>query len=715
MRAALRILAVASLISIASAAPRASAKRPIAETDLYKFQWVAQPQISPDGARVAYVLVKVNDKKDGYDTSIWVVPAAGGAEPRRLTAGPRDGAPRWSPDSRTLAFTRAAAEKDKAQIYLLPLDGGEPRRLTDLPQGTSAPLWSPSGKSIAFTSGTTPKDLEEQRAKKDAAAKSESAPEKEKSDVHVVNRAVFRQNGEGWLDFEHPDHLWIVPVAPGDGPAAAKPLTSGVYQEQNPFWSPDGSKIYFHSTRNLEPYYSPPDSNLYAISPEGGATETVIDIDGPVGPAAVSPDGKSLAFIGYVNPAHVPSFRRSDLFLWSGGKATPLTAAQDYDLGSDVIGDQRPPRGGGTTPVTFARDGKSLIVVTTLHGRSNLVRVEIPSGRISPLTEGDHDLFSCSATPDATRIAFAMSDDTHIGDLYALDARTRKTTQLTRHNEALFSEIRVSQPEEFWYTSFDGKKIQAWLLKPAGFDPSRKYPLILEIHGGPHTAYGHTFFHEFQWMAAKGYVVLFANPRGSTTYGEEFANVIQYKYPGDDFKDLMAGVDEVVKRGFVDEKRMGVTGGSGGGLLTNWTVTQTDRFAAAVSQRSVADWAAFWYTADFTLFTPSWFRSTPFHDPEEFEARSPVRYAEKIHTPLMLTVGEQDERTPPGQGAEPMFRALKAQKKPTVMIVFPGETHELSRSGKPKHRVERLQHIVNWFEKYVKGEKIEIYDLPKEP
>ena len=211
-------------------------------------------------------------------------------------------------------------------------------------------------------------------------------------------------------------------------------------------------------------------------------------------------------------------------------------------------------------------------------------------------------------------------------------------------------------------------------------------------------------------MAAKGYVVLYTNPRGSTSYGQDFGNVIQYRYPGDDHKDLMSGVDEVLRRGYVDEKRLGVTGGSGGGLLTNWAVTQTDRFAAAVSQRSVADWASFWYTADFTLFTPSWFRSTPFQDPEEFLARSPVRYAEKIRTPLMLIDGDQDFRTPPGQGGEAMFRALKALRKQAVYVSFPGETHELSRSGKPSHRIERLRHIVNWFEKYLKGEQMAIYD-----
>jgi dipeptidyl aminopeptidase/acylaminoacyl peptidase len=247
--------------------------------------------------------------------------------------------------------------------------------------------------------------------------------------------------------------------------------------------------------------------------------------------------------------------------------------------------------------------------------------------------------------------------------------------------------------------------------RPPDFTPGKKYPLILDIHGGPHSAYGYTFDHEFQWMAAKGYVVLYPNPRGSTSYGQEFGNIIQYAYPGDDFKDLMAGVDELIARGWADPDKLGVTGGSGGGVLTNWTIGHTTRFKAAVSQRSIADWRDFWYTADFTLFTTFWFRGAPWEQEADFKARSPITYVDKITTPLMLIEGESDFRTPPGAGGEQMFRALKYLKKTVVMVRFPGETHELSRSGKPVHRVERLQHIVAWFDKYLEGQDIHTYDI----
>jgi Dipeptidyl aminopeptidases/acylaminoacyl-peptidases len=689
------------------------ATRPITETDLLKFHWVADPQISPDGRQVAYVLVEVNEKEDRYDTSLWAVAASAGSEPRRLTVGPRDTAPRWSPDSSTLAFLRSAGEKERPQIHLLPMNGGEARKLTDLPRGASVAVWSPSGKAIAFTSGTTAEDLEQQKRGKEKGAEAKEKPKK--SDVRVVTRAVYRSNGAGWLDPSRREHIWTVSAAPGDGPAPARPITSGRYDEREIAWSADGSKILYASDPVDEPYYEPADSNLYAVPAAGGTAETVVDIAGPVRGAAPSPDGSRIAFVGFLNPREVQSHTRADLFVYEKGKAVALTAGREFEVGSGVGGDQHAPRGGSPGALVWTPDGRSVIFAVTEHGRSNLARVDVAARRIEPLTSGDHDLMAYTATPDASRLALTIGDDTHVGDLYLFETASKKLTRLTKVNDALFSELRLSEPEEFWYTSFDGRKINGWILKPPDFDPAKKYPLILEIHGGPHAAYGRTFTHEFQWMAAKGYVVLYTNPRGSTTYGQDFANVIQYRYPGDDYKDLMIGVDEVVKRGYVDEKRLGVTGGSGGGLLTNWTVTQTNRFAAAVSQRSVADWSSFWFTADFTLFTPSWFRSDPVKDPQEFLARSPVRYADRITTPMLFIEGDEDLRTPPAQGGEAMFRALKVQKKAAAMVRFPGETHELSRSGKPSHRVERLQHIVNWFEKYLQGRKINTYDLYPEP
>jgi len=694
----LRVLLL-SLSTLWGATTLVAQQRAISDSDLFAFRWVASPQISPDGRQSAYVLVTVNGKHDGYETSLWIVGTDGASAPRRLTAGPRDGAPRWSPDGSTLAFLRN--KEGRPQLYVLPLGGGEAQQLTDLPKGASAATWSPDGKTIAFTSTTTPEDL----AKKDTT-------EKPKSDVRIITLAEFRADDEGYFDPAEHSHIWTVPAGmPGDEPAKARQVTTGAFDENAPQWSRDGARIYFGSDRVPESYYYPPDNNVYSVPAAGGALDTVVDINGPAFGFALGSDGKSVAFRGWINPRAARSYNQADLFVWRDGRATNLTADYDFDMGSDVIGDQAPPRGGGASPTIWTADGKAVIVTTTEHGRSNLVRFDAQSGTREPLTTGDHAILAYTATPDARRLVLTMGDPTHLADLYALDAQTKRVTQLTHVNDSLFAKLQLVTPEDFWYSSFDGRKIETWIMKPVGFTPGKKYPLILNIHGGPHTAYGYIFFHEMQLMAARGYVVVYPNPRGSTTYGQEFGNIIQYKYPGDDYKDLMVAVDSVIRRGFVDSAKLGVTGGSGGGLLTDWTVGHTRRFAAAVSQRDVADWLGFWYTADFTLFQPSWFRSTPFRDPQEFLARSPVRYADSVTTPLLFILGDADLRTPPTQGGEAMFRALKYLHKTTGQVRFPGESHELSRSGKPMHRVERLQHILNWFDKYLLGKPTTLYDV----
>jgi dipeptidyl aminopeptidase/acylaminoacyl peptidase len=526
---------------------------------------------------------------------------------------------------------------------------------------------------------------------------------------------VYRANGAGYIDSKRPAHIWVVavPSAPGEAPMP-KPqlLTNGPYTEGAPIWSADGSQLYFTSSRTLEPYYEVPSDSIFSVPANGGEVTKVISIpNGDVGAVALSPDGKQFAFRGVVNKP-VQSYTQNDLWVSGvspGSAPKNLTANFDYDIGSGVGGDQAPPRGGGGSRPLWS--GNSIIDLVGKQGTANLNRFDPQSGKLSAVTDGKQDVVSFSASKDGSKLALLISTPTKIGDLYVADSGGSFPKQLTNFNDKLFSQLNLTEPEEIWYTSFDGKKIQTWVQKPPDFDPAKKYPLILDIHGGPHSAYGYTFDHEFQWMAAKGYVVLYPNPRGSTTYGQDFGNIIQYHYPGDDFKDLMAGVDEVIKRGYIDAKHMGVTGGSGGGVLTNWTIGHTDRFAAAVSQRSISDWADFWYTADFTLFQPSWFRGAPWQDPADFKARSPITYIEQIHTPLMLIEGEADYRTPPTSGGEQLFRALKFLKRPVVMVRFPEESHELSRSGKPWHRVERLENIVNWFDIYLQGKKIPGYEI----
>jgi len=708
-----------ALLFIVAAPNLGAQRRPITELDLFKFKWAADPQISPNGSQVAFVLVNVNEDKDRYETQIFVVPSDGSAAPRPLTSGRNDRSPQWSPNGREIAFVRTPEPVDgkskPAQIYLISMDGGEARALTDAPKGAGSPVWSPDGRTIAFLS--TPDTTQ---AKSDSAKKvaSDSASKKHVSDVRVITRAQYRWNGGGYTDPTAHSHIWTVPASftASGGLPAVKQITFGEFDEGDLVWSPDGSRVYFTSNRRLEPYYDSKGAELYSVPVSGGPIVKVAGIDGQSGAIAPSPDGKRIAFTGVQDAKPLRFYDQADLFLMDaapGSQPRNLTAGYDFDVEGGLSGDQHPPRAGAGGGIVWSRDGRSVVVVTTENGRANLKRFSTTDGKVDSVTTGDQDVVAYSASADGAKLVVLISTAVNIGDLFVVDASAARTAakRITRVNDELFSSLDLSAPEELWYKSFDGRRIQSWILKPPHFDASKKYPLILEIHGGPNAAYGYTFTHEFDWMAAKGYVVLYTNPRGSTSYGQDFGNIIQFHYPGDDYKDLMAGVDEVLKRGYIDSTRMGVTGGSGGGVLTNWTITQTHRFAAAVSQRSIADWSGFWYSADFTLFNPTWFRAAPWEDQKGFAEVSPITYVANVTTPLMLIEGEADMRTPPALGGEQMFRALKYLRKPTVMVRFPDETHELSRSGKPWHRVERLRHIVGWFDKYLNHLATTAYDV----
>ncbi len=706
----LPLFLVLSLGALAEAQPAAPAKRLIAETDVARFVWSADPQVSSNGRTVAFVRVEANEEKDEYETSIWIAATDGKTPPRRFTAGPRDQAPRFSPDGSLLAFLRVAEKDGKRQppqLFLIPMSGGEPKAITDLPKGAGAATFSPDGKTILFTSTTTDEDIK-------LAKNPPKEPAKE-SDVKVITRAVYRSNGGGYNDPTRKAQIYAVALSDG---AATEPqrLIHDAFGAGAPLFSKDGSTVYYRSLHVKEPYYEDSHSQIWSAPASGGESKLAFDFEGGLGDFDFSPDGKRLAFTGTKNMKPTRSHDQSDLFMCEvtgGAIGAPknLTAAYDFEIGGGVGGDQAPPRGGSNGGLIWSADGNSIILKVGEQGRANLKRIDSRSGAITALTTGDQDVMQYGASGDAKTLVALISNTVVVGDLNTVDATTGKATRLTSFNDELFHQLDLTPAEDVWYASFDGKKIHALVQKPPHFDPTKKYPLILNIHGGPHSAYGHTFDHEMQWMAAKGYLVLYPNPRGSTTYGQDFANIIQHHYPGDDATDLLIGVDEMVKKGWADPTKLAVTGGSGGGVLTNWIVTHDQRFKAAASQRSIADWSGFWYTADFVLFQPTWFKAAPWQDPKDFAARSAITFVGNVKTPLMLIEGEDDMRTPPSDGGEQMFRALKYMKVDTVMVRFPGETHELSRSGKISHRIERLRHIVGWFDKYLMGVSKPEYDV----
>lgn len=711
-------------------------KRNITEKDIFSFTWIGDTQLSPDGSRAVYVQTTVNAKRDGYDTALYLLDTSQAMMPaRRLTNGPHDAQPRWSPDGTQIAFTRAVEKEGKAQppqVYVLSLAGGEPVQVSAMEKGAGSPQWSPNGSYIAALSETpiVPKPTD----KKDGAK-----TEEHKSDVRIITEAVYRNNGTGYIDRKDAAQLYLFKTAGiGAKPVTPWQMTAGRYSVDGYAWHPSSNQIYYTSEHVDEPYYDLPHNEIYRVdTPSGDAASgektpplsvLVAKLTFDASGLAISPDGRHVAFHGEDQPLTKPrSHQQADLFVMNidprqsaptAASLHNLTANYDYEMGGGVGGDSTAPRGGGRGGLVWTADGKSLIDVVGKQGSALLVSVDTTTGAVKELTAEKQAVVGFSVKPDAGKMLALISSPINIGDLFsvAMDG-SKQQTQLTEVNKALFSQLNLTMPEDMQVTptanakDIAGSRIESFVQLPPDFDKTKKYPLILNIHGGPHSAYGWVFDHEMQWMAAKGYVVVYPNPRGSTTYGQQFANVIQHNYPGDDFHDLMDCVDAVVKLGYVDSAKMGVTGGSGGGLLTDWTVTQTNRFKAAVAQRDIADWSNWWYTADFTLFQPTWFEGAPFDKVEEFKKYSPITYITKVQTPMLFILGDADYRTPPTGGGEDFFRALKYRHIDTVMVRFPRESHELSRSGEPWHRVERLENIVNWFDKYLVGMPEPQYDI----
>jgi dipeptidyl aminopeptidase/acylaminoacyl peptidase len=738
-----RTFAQAILLTVALLPTLASAqKRSITETDLFAFNWIGDTQLSPDGKTVVFVQASVAPAHDGYQTALYLLDLTKpNVTPQLLTPGTHDSSPRWSPDGKRIVFLRAAEKEGKptpAQLYLVDLaPNASPIRLTDLPKGVSAPQWSPDGAVLAVES-LTPKD--QPKAKLEAAQKARATGDAAHiSDVRIINQATYRFNGEGYLDPTLVPQLYMIFLPKPDGAQDAPwQLTGGPFGVQEYLWStsPKSDLIFYTSTHEEEPIFEAlPRNSIYAFSAPASASHpkeipaTLFTDDLKLEARGISlaPDSSRLAF--HASDELKPiSHQQTDLFVapitWAAGKPAigplrNLTGKQAYEMGSGVGGDNTAPRGGGRTALAWSSDSSHLLDVVGKDGSALLVSVDATSGKVEEFTAPRQAVLTFAATQDQKTLIALISNPLAIGDLYSVGSG-QSQTQLTHVNDALFSQLDLTMPLDIQVaptvhaSDIQNHKIDTFIQLPPNVSPDSKpkLPLILNIHGGPHSAYGWVFDHEMQWMAAKGYVVVYPNPRGSTTYGQNFANIIMNNYPGDDFHDLMDSVDAVVKLGLADPARLGVTGGSGGGLLTDWVVTQTTRFKAAVAQRDITDWAGWWYTADVAGFQQSfWPKTPPFDNVEIYRSKSPITFVNNIRTPMMFILGDADYRTPPTSGGEQFFRALKYKCIPTVMVRFPRESHELSRSGEPWHRVERLENIVNWFDKFLLNQPEPQYDI----
>ena len=697
MRSACRVIVVLWLVPALAASALAAAASPTAAPlaasqpkgglfqpmDLFALEWASDPQISPDGKRVAYVRNSADVMKDRRRSQIWLV-NADGTDHRPLSSGTGEFAPRWSPDGRRLVY--AGRDGDSVQLFVRWMDTGATTRLALLQRPPGGVAWSPDGKSIAFTMLVPgkPEPLAKMPEKPEGA-------EWAKPPV-VITRVAYRADGEGYLE-EGFSHVFVVPSEGG----TPRQISSGSFHHDGaPVWTADGRALLVSANRRDDWEYESADSEIYEFAVADGALRRLTDRRGPDTSPVVSPDGQLIAYLGYDD--RYQGYQVTHLYVMNrdGSNVRALTGSYDRDIGA--------PR--------FSRDGKWILFQTDDQGNGKIGRVGVGGGKPEilaadvgggdigrPYSGGSFSLAAGAAGgTESGRFAYTWTRPERAPEV-AVASPGAKTTVLTQLNDDLFAGKKLASAEAFWTeSSFDHRRIQGWIMKPPGFDPAKKYPMILEIHGGPFADYGDRWGAEMQLYAAAGYVVLYTNPRGSTSYGEEFGNLIHHAYPGNDYDDLMSLVDAAVGRGYVDEKNLFVTGGSGGGILTAWIVCKTQRFRAAVSAKPVINWGTFVLTSDQPgFFYRYWFASPPWEHPEEYAKRSPLTFVANVHTPTMLLTGEVDYRTPIAE-AEQFYEALKLRKVDTALVRVPDASHGMFE--RPSMLMAKSAHILGWFDKY---------------
>lgn len=676
--------------------------RSITVEDLYQIKFLSAPRISPDGQHVAFVVTTIDERKHEYRSAIWMVASSGGEAQRFTTGQGKAHSPSWSPDGRWLAFVseregepvgkddreQKKHGKGKPQIWLIPTDGGEARQLTFMEHGASHPVWSPDSTQLVFNAPVGPADEETEEGQK--------LPK-----VRVIDRLWYRLDGVGFI-YERRQHLFLISVSGGD----PVQLTDGDWDDDDAAWSPNGAHIAFVSSR-AEDRWRFPTPDLYTLSvqhTQPGELQCLTDGSIASGSPSWSPDGKVIAFIG---SSKLRSAGHNYLYTIAADaisdRADCLTrnfAGTCMDWTNSDIGDEhlipRP---------AWSPDGQTIYVLAAHRGATRIYAVPTGGSPEQPptLTPGNVHVRDFSIDASAGRFALLLADATHVQEIFVCSTATpSELIPLTSMNAELFNELALSTPEHMPYKGADGWDMDGWILKPSDFDPERKYPLIVEIHGGPHTQYGYGFFHEMQLLTAAGYVVLYTNPRGSCGYGYDFALAVRGAWGEKDSLDIMAGVDVLLQKGYIDEQRMGVTGGSYGGFMTNWLIGHNDRFKVAVTDRCVTNMVSDFGSSDFGwLFADDEVETTPWEDLERYRRLSPITYVKNMHTPLLIIHSEQDLRCNIEQ-AEQLFASLKYMGREVLFVRFEGQSHGLSRGGHPKLRLERLRHILGWFEKYLK-------------
>lgn len=679
---------------------RRSERRAITPDDLLALCVVSDPQIAPDGTAILFTQKRVGEKNE-YETNLWLAatgaPRAGDiGEPRQFTSGKRDSHGRWSPDGKKIAFI-SEREKHKPQIFLMAATGGEATPLTRFPEGSIKTFkWSPDGRRLAVAYRETPGERTSD-AKKDREKSGASVP------PLIIDDFFYRMDGEGYFCAQR-FQLHIIDVATGDNRLLRREH-AGWFDFD---WAPDSSELVMAVNVNREPLLIWWKDDLLRVNVESGKSQRIPDLyEGTKQAVRWSPDGRFIAFAGREGKESW-GVHNARLYLYDlkHKEARDLTGGEDYCLAAATLSDSADPAFGAH--VEWSPDSQRIFTNIGWHGESHLASIAVGGGPVQIHTKGRSVISLGNLSADGSRAALVVADPLRPPEVSvgSIDVKAGRLTVsvLTRINAPLLDQLELSRPEPHWIESADGTKVHAWVMKPAGFKAGRKYPAVLEIHGGPHAQYGETFFHEFQVLAAAGYVVVYSNPRGSKGYGEAHCAAIKGNWGQADWRDVEAVIRFMKAMPYVDTARIGVMGGSYGGYMTNWAISHTDEFAAAITDRCVSNLVSMVGSSDLPLVPGEYWDGNSWDNTEAIWEQSPLRHFGNVKTPTLIIHSEGDLRCNVEQ-AEQVFVALKLRNVPTRFVRYPQTTsHGLSRSGPPDLRIHRLLQILDWWKQYLAPE-----------
>lgn len=641
--------------------------------DIYELEFVSDPQISPDGSKILYVRNFKDVMTDKNLSNIWIVNFDGSNNQPVTTGNQNDNNPRWVASNRIIYKSN---KDESSQIYHYWLDSRAEQKITNFKNSASSLAISPNGKDLAFT-------MFVDKAKPNfikMPAKPEGA--KWSDPPKFIDDMKYRGDGQGYLK-SGSRHIFTMSIEGG----TAKQLTSGDFDHGSPKWSPDGSKLYFSANLRENATHDPRNSEIYSLDLKNSNIKALTSRQGPDQSLAVSPDGKKIAYLGFDD--RLQGYQITNLYVMNsdGSGSKLLTEKFDRDP-------QNLHWNGNSDGIYFQYTDQGTGKIASINLNGKVSDLESSMGGLSLGRPYSAGTFTANKNG---KYAFTLGASDHPADLAS--GSNGKSTRITNLNADLFGHKKPGKVEEIWYeSSFDKRKVHGWIAYPPDFDSNKKYPLMLEIHGGPFSSYSQFFSTEVQLFASAGYVVLYTNPRGSTSYGEEFGNLIHHNYPGQDYDDLMSGVDAVIAKGFIDETNLFVTGGSGGGVLTAWIVGKTDRFKAAVVAKPVINWYSFVLYADNPgFFYKYWFPGVPWENTEHYMKRSPISLIGNVTTPTMVMTGEEDYRTPIAE-TEQYYAALKIQGVDAAMVRIQGASHGIA--NKPSNLVAKVASILSWFDKY---------------